>query len=150
MVGKDTTRLFPADESLLVKIKSLFNRYFLFLLIAGVATIIHIVVMWGLVSFSGCNPLLANVGGFFLAALFNYMGQHKWTFSLQKRFSISLALGLLINFLINQSLYTVVLWITGWHYLVCLVMVLAIISPISFLVIYIQTRTKKEEKHESF
>lgn len=135
-------------ESLLVKIKSLLSRYFLFLLIAGVATIIHVVVMWGLVSFLESNPLWANVGGFFLAAFFNYIGQHKWTFSLKKGFSIALALGLIINFLINQSLYALVLWTTGWHYLVCLVAVLAIISPISFLVIYIQTRIKKEENYE--
>lgn len=147
MIRPDTTDSLKNRQRPVSRIKHIFRRYFMFLIVAGLATLIHISILWIVVEFLSVSPLPGNVLAFTAAFVFNYWGQRSLTFSIHQRFSADLIFGLLLNFLLNQSIYSVLLWLSGWHYLACLVLTLAAVSPLSFLIVY--TRTQKLKSHES-
>jgi putative flippase GtrA len=122
------------------------RRYSYFVAIAGMATLLHIFVLWVLVEALNITPGLGNVFAFVVSFLFNYEGQRLHTFSIAQPVSIDLAIGLLINFSMNQTLYLFFLWLLPWNYLICLLFTVAISSPVSFFLVYYRTKKHHQPK----
>jgi len=61
-----------------------------FSLVGGGATFLHLAVASWLVVVWGALPIQANAGGFMVAFLFSFLGQHFWAFRSQRRVASSL------------------------------------------------------------
>jgi putative flippase GtrA len=105
-------------------------------MIGGCALLIHWLVALALVPL-GIPPLLANVFGFTVAFQVSYLGHRRWTFCAaalcHKQTLLRFAIVSLSSFMINELLYFLLLSYTTLDYQTALVMVLAIVSTITYL-----------------
>lgn len=101
--------------------------------VAAMAT--HWCVVALLVPF-GIVPLLANVIGFCVAFNVSFFGHHHWTFtsadSQKETFKRFLAVAVL-GFVINESMYTVLLKLTALDYRIALAIVLVTVAGLTYV-----------------
>jgi putative flippase GtrA len=107
-----------------------------FVAVGSAAAAVHLAVVVLLVSGLGQLPLLANVLGWLVAFVVSFTGHWLLTFdkrapwwrAVRRFFTISLG-----GFLINESLYAVLLRLAGWRYDVLLAFVLLAVAVITYL-----------------
>lgn len=106
--------------------------------IAGsLAALVHLALVVALVERAGLSPLQANVAGFGMAFLVSYGGQRYFTFAdggsphqrALPRFLIVATAG----WLLNQSLFALLLACTPLPYPLALGLVLALVAALTFL-----------------
>ncbi len=106
-------------------------------IIGSAATVTHFVTVILLVEFTKLHPLSANVFGFSCGFIVSFAGHRFWTFAgTEQLVRIALPrffLVAIINFICNQSLYSLFLMYFHWNYTVALIMVLGIMASITFL-----------------
>lgn len=107
-----------------------------FIAVGCAAAVVHLAVVVLLVSGLGQWPLLANVLGWLVAFTVSFTGHWLLTFdkrapwwrAVRRFFTISLG-----GFLINESMYAVLLRLSGWRYDILLAIVLATVAVITYL-----------------
>jgi putative flippase GtrA len=84
----------------------------------------------------GITPLLANVIGFCIAFNVSFFGHHHWTFtstdSQKDTFRRFVGVAVL-GFVINESMYSVLLKFTSLDYRIALLIVLASVAGLTYL-----------------
>lgn len=105
----------------------------------GVIGVAAMAVHWSVVALIvplGIAPLLANVIAFCIAFNVSFFGHHHWTFasggSQQNTFIRFLGVAVL-GFVVNESLYSLLLKFTELDYRVALAMVLAAVAGLTYL-----------------
>lgn len=114
-----------------------FPRFLRFLIIGGLAFTVHFLFVKQCVGFWNIHPLLANVLAFCLAFQVSYWGHYKWTFEASHlpyketlfRFLVVACTG----FLLNETLYAMLLQMTALSYDISLVLVLIITAVLTFV-----------------
>lgn len=107
-----------------------------FVAVGCAAAAVHLAVVVLLVSGLGQLPLLANIVGWLIAFTVSFSGH--WLLTFDKRapwwraarrfFTISMG-----GFLVNESMYAVLLRLSGWRYDVLLAIVLLVVAVITYL-----------------
>jgi putative flippase GtrA len=107
-----------------------------FIAVGCAAAAVHLAVVVLLVSGLGQLPLLANIVGWLVAFTVSFSGH--WLLTFDKRapwwraarrfFTISMG-----GFLVNESLYAVLLRLSGWRYDVLLGIVLVAVAVVTYL-----------------
>jgi putative flippase GtrA len=109
-----------------------------FAIVGGLSFVIHYSTVIFLVAVFLIRPLVANIFGFSIAMIFAFFGHRFWTFqqstgrmhtTLFAFFTVNI-----VNFLINQSLYYVLLTYFHMKYYVALFVVLGMVAIVSFVV----------------
>jgi len=104
--------------------------------IGALAAGVHITAVAFQVESFNVKPLLANILAFILAFQVSYFGHKHWTFkrsdlshakSMPKFFIVALG-----SFILNESLYTVLLNLFHLQYIVALILVLMIVPIVTF------------------
>lgn len=113
------------------------QQLFFFASIGTSAALAHLFIVLYLVNRLDLQPLVANVIAFFIAFNISYLGHRNLTFAqvnndkqlrLPYFFLVATSAGLL-----NESLYYLLLNYTDIHYLLALILVLALVAVYSFL-----------------
>ena len=108
-----------------------------FILVGATAAAVHFAVVKALVETTGVHPLLANVGGWLVAFVVSFAGQHRLTFADRRApvlqaaprfFAISAA-----GFAANEVMYAVTLRLSGLRYDVALALVLVAVAVMTDL-----------------
>lgn len=107
-----------------------------FVAVGSAAAAVHLAVVVLLVSGLGQLPLLANIVGWLVAFTVSFSGH--WLLTFDKRapwwraarrfFTISMG-----GFLVNESMYAVLLRLSGWRYDVLLAIVLVAVAVLTYL-----------------
>lgn len=114
-----------------------FRRIASFILVGATAAAVHFAVVVALVETTGAHPLLANVGGWLVAFLVSFAGQHRLTFGDRRApvlqaaprfFAISAA-----GFAANEAAYAATLRLSGLRYDVALAVVLVAVAVMTYL-----------------
>lgn len=106
-------------------------------IIGTLAAAIHMGVVVLLVRYS-LHPLFANIFGFLLAFNVSYLGHRFWTFENKTKLSHAASAtrfwGIAVtSFILNETLYYLLLNYTSLNYLPALLLVLLLVTPITFL-----------------
>lgn len=114
------------------------NRLIKFGIVGAVAAFVHVSALFVLVNYAALSLLLANMLAFIIAFCVSYPGQSRWTFAdrnIDHRKGIGrfLSIQLLSNFVINQSLFYLLVSYTELNYLLVCVMVLISVAVITYL-----------------
>ncbi|WP_257280454.1 MULTISPECIES: GtrA family protein [unclassified Endozoicomonas] len=108
-----------------------------FIVTGAAAAAVHLWVLWLLVDLTQLAPLLANPAAFILAFVVSYLGHSLWTFNHKQHVHRNalvkfLLVQLLCSFVLNQSLYTLLLTYTALNYLMASFIVLATIPLVTY------------------
>lgn len=108
-----------------------------YIIIGGSGALAQFLALTGLVEHAHWRAMPANVAGYFVGFVLCFIGHRFWTFAnTDKKATQLLSQYLLItlmNFLLNQSLFYVLLHWVGLQYQLALVIDLAIVTCITFL-----------------
>ena len=111
------------------------SRFMRFLLIGGLATLVHVAVFTGLVEWLAVSAVLAAVPAFLSAMLFSYGGNHKWTFAADAAHHVQLprfAAVSLAGLAINVGIMHLVVNVLGLWYGYALMAVVLMVPGITF------------------
>lgn len=113
------------------------HRLIYYVGIGGIAALVHLAIVYLLVSYVHFPALLANIFAFFTAFNVSYFGHKYLTFSqLQDQKTLRLAHFFMVASsagAINEGLYFLVLRFTALNYLLALFLVLSLVSIYSFI-----------------
>ena len=113
------------------------KQAFRFIVVGLAATAVHYATAVAFASAEILNPRMANVAGFLCAFSVSFMGQWRWTFrdsgsrlgrALPAYFLVALS-----SFLLNVTLFELLLRLTMLPYYVSLALVLGAVTVITFL-----------------
>jgi putative flippase GtrA len=113
------------------------KRGFYFLGIGGIASLVHVGLVFLFVALLNLQPLLANAFAFLIAFNISFFGHKHLTFALLQDkktlrlphfFMVACSAGL-----INESLYFLLLQYTTINYLISLILVLSLVAGYSFI-----------------
>lgn len=117
---------------------NLSTRLFYFLMVGGIAALVHLLIVLGLVSHWQIHPLIANVIAFLIAFHVSFLGHKHLTFSkLKEQKQLSLPHFFIVAAsagIVNECLYFLILRYTQLNYLVALILVLGMVSVYSYVV----------------
>lgn len=122
-------------------------------IVGSAAALVHLSVLYLLVHYAAISPVVGNMLAFMVAFGVSYPGQAKWTFvdrNIDHRKGVGrfLSIQLLSNFVINQSLFFLLLRYTELNYFVVCVMVLVIVAVITYLLsFYWGLRSEEQADH---
>lgn len=112
-------------------------KWIRFSIIGSLAMLVHWLTVAILLNYGGVQPLLANCFGFITAFQISYIGHSFWTFTshsiiphsqtLRRFFLVALT-----SFLINEVMYSVLIYYTTLDYLTALAIVLVAVSLLTF------------------
>lgn len=116
---------------------NLSHRLIYYVGIGGIAALVHLTIVYLLVSYVHFPALLANIFAFFTAFNVSYFGHKYLTFSrLQDQKTLQLAHFFMVASsagAVNEGLYFLVLRFTALNYLLALFLVLILVSVYSFI-----------------
>lgn len=116
---------------------NLSHRLIYYVGIGGIAALVHLAIVYLLVSYVHFPALLANIFAFFTAFNVSYFGHKYLTFSqLQDQKTLKLAHFFMVASsagAINEGLYFLVLRFTALNYMLALFLVLSLVSIYSFI-----------------
>jgi len=110
----------------------------MFLMVGTVAALVHLSMVWIIVSATELGPLQANIVGFLGALNISYLGHSRFTFNKLKKLSIKtfaqFAIIASTGFLVNQITYYYGLkWFGVAFYMPILMVVLVMVAVFTFV-----------------
>lgn len=117
--------------------KGLVREINAFALVGVAATLVHVGSGMALTEGLHLRPLPANALAFSLALVVSYLGQTLVTFRVQAvrpRAMLRYAATACAVFAANQAIVAAVVYGLGWSYLAALIVVVGLVSPLSFIV----------------
>lgn len=112
-------------------------RLIKFGIVGVIAAGVHLGSLYLLVHYAAIVPIIANMIAFAIAFCVSYPGQAKWTFAdrkLDHKKSVKrfLSIQVLSNFIVNQSLFYLLLNYTSINYMVACFIVLITVAVITY------------------
>ena len=115
---------------------ALLAQFLRFLLVGGIATLIHYVLLIALHSRLGVPAVAASAVGFVVSAVFNFIASYRYTFRSTTsiaRSAVKYALVATAGLLLNSAILATVIEVFGWQYLVGQVLATCIVLAWNFL-----------------
>lgn len=115
----------------------LFIQLFYFGIVGVCASLVYLIILICLVSIIHMHPLIANIFAFLIGFTVSYSGHHHWTFassnSLSKRALPRFFLIQTLGFCLNEGLFYIFLEKLKLHYIIAILITLAIVAFVTFL-----------------